>query len=268
MMFAYPCSLRPLRRLALLFLSSFCLPLLAADTVAPQSEPFLQASLHGIESFGASPLKLRSQDTAWLLPSALGVGLLLNNDVYLLKELSQGSARKDWLDQSMPTVSQVGEGWVEFSLATLGWAVGSERFSKTSAVAMQGLVVVAVYAEAFKLAAWSNRPSQDDQQHRFFAYDQSTMGMPSGHSFSAFCLAEIYGAEYGRPVPYALASVIAYSRIYNRAHWPSDVFVGSLLGVIAGVQTRHLAEENGAPRMRFSVIPREDTPLLTAEVPF
>ena len=134
----------------------------------------------------------------------------------------------------------------------------NERLSKTSAVAMQGLAVAAVYSQVFKFAAWSNRPSQDDQSHRFFAYDQSTQGMPSGHSFSAFTLAEIYGAEYGRVLPYTLAGVIAYSRVYNRAHWPSDVFAGAVLGIIAGVQTRNLAEHQGAPRMRFSLMPKDD----------
>ena len=268
MMSAYSRSPLALRRLAFLFLSALCLPLMAEEPSPAQGPPILEASLQGLADFGSSPLKLRSQDAAWLIPSALGVGLLLNNDVSFMAQLSKGAARKDWLDQSMPAVSQAGEGWVEAVVVLGGWAVGNERLARTSMVALQGLAVSAVYTEAFKLALWSNRPSQDDQQHRFFAYDQKSMGMPSGHSYSAFCLAEVYGAEYGRPIPYALAGVIAYSRIYNGAHWPSDVFVGSLLGILTGVQTRHLAEANGAPRMRWSLAPRDDATLLTAAIVF
>jgi len=109
-----------------------------------------------------------------------------------------------------------------------------------------------------KYAAWSNRPSQDDSAHRFLAYDQPSLGMPSGHSFSAFCVAEIYGAEYSRWITYPLAALVAYSRIYNQAHWPSDVLVGSLLGVATGVGVRHWAVRNGTPLFQFSLDPRHD----------
>jgi undecaprenyl-diphosphatase len=244
-------------------------PVAQAPIAAPAADrPFLSASLQGLEDFGSSPLRLQGHDLLWLLPSAVGLGAVLNNDVPLYDRLATGDARKDWLDHSMPAVSALGDGLIEFSATALAAKLGDERLARTSATAMHGLVVVAVYGEALKLAAWSNRPYIDDSAHRFFDYAQDSQGMPSGHSFSAFCVAEVYGAEYGRAIPYALASLVAYSRIYNQAHWPSDVFAGSVLGIIAGVQARHEDAAQGPARVHFSVLAQAGAPLLVAHVAY
>jgi undecaprenyl-diphosphatase len=239
-----------------------------AQALSPTVRPFFKSSLQGIEDYGSSPLRLRPGDLAWLAPSAVALGVLLNNDVPIYDAMATGGARQAWLDHSMPAVSALGDGLFEFSAAALAAKLGDERLARTSAVAMQGLIVVGVYSEALKIAFWSNRPSEDDSSHKFWDFSQPTMGMPSGHSFSAFCVAEVYGAEYGRWWTYPLACLVAYSRIYNQAHWPSDVWAGSVLGVVAGVQARQSAARLGAPAIRFSVLNRSGNPMVAANVAY
>jgi membrane-associated phospholipid phosphatase len=58
---------------------------------------------------------------------------------------------------------------------------------------------------------------------------------PSGHAVGAFSVATIVARRYGhhRWVPfvaYGCAAAISLSRVTNRAHFPSDVFVGAALG--------------------------------------
>ena len=66
-----------------------------------------------------------------------------------------------------------------------------------------------------------------------------TSSFPSGHSAAAFAFAT--GAALEAPalaVPLlALAGAVAYSRTYNRVHYPSDVAVGAALGVATAVAT-------------------------------
>jgi hypothetical protein len=58
---------------------------------------------------------------------------------------------------------------------------------------------------------------------------------PSGHSAAAFSIAAVVAHRYSNhkwvPVlAYGMASVISLSRITGREHFPSDVFVGSVIG--------------------------------------
>lgn len=58
---------------------------------------------------------------------------------------------------------------------------------------------------------------------------------PSGHTAGAFAVASIFALRYGRRhrwvpwVAYSLASLTAFSRVSDSAHFPSDVFLGGAL---------------------------------------
>jgi membrane-associated phospholipid phosphatase len=243
-------------------------PLSPTAASEPAGRLFLSATLHSIADFGTSPLRATWEDLAWAVPAGVALGVVLNNDVPIYDNMAKGAARQDWLDHSMPAVSALGDGTMEFAAAALMDQVGDARLRRTSAMAMQALLVVGVWAEAFKLAAWSNRPYIDDSAHKFFDYGQDSQGFPSGHSYSAFAAAEVYGAEYGRWWTYPLAALVAYSRVYNQDHWPSDILAGSLLGVITGVQVRRAAEAQGPPLIQFSLEARGAQPVMVARARF
>ncbi len=53
----------------------------------------------------------------------------------------------------------------------------------------------------------------------------------SNHSVNMFCLATFCAFFLGFPwIFYSIAFLIAYSRVYNGVHFPSDVFVGAFFG--------------------------------------
>jgi membrane-associated phospholipid phosphatase len=212
-------------------------------------------------------LRLQAPDLLWLAPSTAAVWVTLHNDLALDRALASGDARKPWLDHSMPTVSALGDGLMEVGLAALAAKLGPPRLARTSVTAIQALIVAGVATDVVKLATWSNRPYEDESGHYFWDFKQGTQSMPSGHTFSAFAAAEVYGAEYGREWTYPVAGLIAYSRIYNQDHWPSDVVVGMVLGIAAGVQAREAAAGPGA-NLRFSLQDADGTPMLVAHARF
>jgi membrane-associated phospholipid phosphatase len=72
----------------------------------------------------------------------------------------------------------------------------------------------------------------------------SMRSFPSGHTTSAFAAAAVVTAEAGyywesgtalvAPVLFGLASIAGVSRMYNNAHWASDVVVGAAIGTFVG----------------------------------
>jgi undecaprenyl-diphosphatase len=82
----------------------------------------------------------------------------------------------------------------------------------------------------------------------------STHSFPSGHAATSFACATVLShyAPRFRVAFYALASLIAYSRIYNGMHYPSDVLAGALLGVLTALLLLAIARRRSRPQQRSS----------------
>jgi undecaprenyl-diphosphatase len=65
-----------------------------------------------------------------------------------------------------------------------------------------------------------------------------TTSFPSGHAGSAFCAATILADETESFAWYALATVVAASRVYVRMHHATDVLAGAALGCLIGRAVR------------------------------
>lgn len=86
----------------------------------------------------------------------------------------------------------------------------------------------------------------------------ATYSFPSGHATVSFACATVLALAVPRlRVPlYALAALIAFSRVYVGVHYPFDVLAGAALGLLLGVgiaiALRRLAAglRRSAPRMR------------------
>jgi len=104
-------------------------------------------------------------------------------------------------------------------------ATGDARFRGYAFTLSQGLIVAESLTVVVKLAVPRNRP---DGTSRF--------SFPSSHASGSFALAAVtahyYGAKAGIPL-YALASLIALSRVTYGKHFPTDVLVGATIGYLS-----------------------------------
>lgn len=128
----------------------------------------------------------------------------------------------------------------------MGIAVGMALVpGRTRRAAVHGLIAQAVASSVtnvvFKTLLPRARPLPEHLPVFRFVHPQPrSSSMPSGHSASAAAFAA--GVTMIQPglgaglVP--LAAGVAYSRVHIGAHWPSDVFFGSALGVGAALVTR------------------------------
>ena len=105
-------------------------------------------------------------------------------------------------------------------------ATDNSRFRGYAFTLSQGLIVATTVTSAAKLAVRRTRPNEENH-----------WSFPSGHAADTFALATVslhyYGWKAGVPL-YALASLVAASRVEQGKHFPSDVLVGATIGYIAG----------------------------------
>jgi membrane-associated phospholipid phosphatase len=116
------------------------------------------------------------------------------------------------------------------------------------AIGIPGLVVSIV-----KRLIGRVRPSDLGPFHYvLFAWRPDYASLPSGHSTAAFAAAVAVGAVWprARPVMWIYAVLIAASRIFIAAHYPSDVLAGAFVGISSALLIRRWFAER---RLGFSV---------------
>jgi len=83
------------------------------------------------------------------------------------------------------------------------------------------------------------RPPTADFIHRLPLRQPKTSSFPSGHATSAFSAAALLSEDDALwPLYYAIAVLVASSRVYTKMHHASDVIAGALLGAAMGRAAR------------------------------
>lgn len=94
------------------------------------------------------------------------------------------------------------------------------------------------------------RPFVENPAIQPFVAPPHGYSFPSGHSCSSFAAATVLlmrDKRFGIPA-LAVAVLIAFSRLYNYVHFPSDVLTGILLGVICAFVVAFIFRKTGLDR--------------------
>ena len=147
------------------------------------------------------------------------------------------------LDPVFQGLSLVGS----FGIVWLLLAVAISGFSWSRPWLWTRVGVAILFAEslsgAFKLAFERDRPPVSDPLPESLLETPATYSFPSGHATVAFACATVLALAVPRlaALLYALAALIAFSRVYVGVHYPGDVLAGAVLGVALAIALRTLA---------------------------
>jgi len=201
-----------------------------------------------------SPARLRWPDANWLLPlSGVTAGLFVTD-----ADMSRHISHNPTTVSHYNTASNVG---VAALLGGAGamWLFSypkhNEHWRETGFLAGEAVLNSFVVVEAMKYPLGRERPNQDNGAGSFFSGGTS---FPSEHAAASWAVASVVAHEYPGPLTkilaYGLATFVSYSRYRARQHFPSDVFIGSVIGnmVAEDIYNRHHDTElGGAPWESF-----------------
>lgn len=148
-----------------------------------------------------------------------------------------------FLDKVMPVVTSLGNAglvWIITGVIMLFF----KRYRKAGLTMLVGLLAGYLVGNLLvKNLVARPRPFELDPTIELLIKAPTDRSFPSGHTLSSCCGATVlfkYRAEIGKAIGAAaivLACLIAFSRLYLRVHFPSDVLGGAAMGIAVGILT-------------------------------
>lgn len=131
-----------------------------------------------------------------------------------------------------------------FGISAITWGAGYifgwDEISSTGRDLTAAVLLSSVNAVLVKAVVGRVRPRMRMGAYEFelFTTDDDWQSLPSGDAAVAFAWASVL-TERTRSWPiaigsYTLATAASWSRINKRGHWPSDICLGALIGILYG----------------------------------
>ncbi|MCR1935216.1 phosphatase PAP2 family protein [Clostridium tepidum] len=162
------------------------------------------------------------------------MNLIQNIDIYILDFIHKNIAN-NFLDKIMIFITSIGNLgliWIAISLLLLI----SKKYRKAGVLCILSLLLSSLIGEVLiKNLVQRGRPFTVIEGINLLIKAPKSFSFPSGHTASSFAVAAVVGRnieKFKLPI-YILAIAIAFSRLYLYVHYPSDVLVGALIGVIS-----------------------------------
>lgn len=141
------------------------------------------------------------------------------------------------LDSIMVFITTLGNGgiiWIALAVIF----IFTKKYRKCGIAMMVALLLAFIFGNVILKNIFERpRPSWIDNSIMLLIKNPKDFSFPSGHSFASFAGATaifLYHKKEGMAA-LILAALIAFSRLYLFVHYPSDVILGSVFGVIAAV---------------------------------
>jgi len=189
----------------------------------------------------SSPARTRFSDATWLVPLGGIMAGLFVTDNDTSRHISKNPATLSHYDHA----SQFGVAALAGSAGAM-WlfshAHSNDQWRETGLLSARAALQSLAITETLKYSLRRERPGEGSGSGQFF---QGSGSFPSTHATLAWSLASVIGNEYPKPFPrilaYGTAAMVSYSRVRAGQHFPTDVFVGGLIGQLVARQiySRH-----------------------------
>lgn len=158
-----------------------------------------------------------------------------NFDINLLKPVNKKETffKNKYLGLNASSVTSLSIG-VPAGIAIAGFITHDRKLKKDALYMAGGYIFSALVTQSVKRIVDRQRPFE--KYSFIIKRDDESGGLsfPSGHTSAAFCTATSVALRYRKwyfVVPaYTFATSVAWARMYQGVHYPSDVFAGAVVG--------------------------------------
>ncbi|MCD6193441.1 MAG: phosphatase PAP2 family protein [Candidatus Aminicenantes bacterium] len=222
---------------------------------------YLQRAVFDWGEIGRAPVKWQKSD--WFKVALIsGAGLVCYWGDQKLHDWLRENKTSTSSDISQ-FISYLGHGGVILVGTGSGYLWGeithNRKWRKISLLSLESWLASGFVVNLLKFLAGRERPQVHHKARQFhpFSLKSSNHAWPSGHASSAFAVAAVIASEVDSGwvdgVVYSLASLVAFSRVYDEYHWLSDVFIGSVLGYVIGHKIATLHAEGKSPQIAWGI---------------
>lgn len=124
--------------------------------------------------------------------------------------------------------------------AIVAFAAKNKKLQQTAIIWAGSLLINSIITDQLKTSFQRYRPDSGDPYNTFDwrKGPKLNKSFPSAHTSNAFTTATVFATQYKTikwvpPVAYTLASLVGLSRIYDNAHWASDILAGAAVGFLS-----------------------------------
>lgn len=226
----------------------------APSAAAPASENFVGAVGSAARTIGEDEWHLikapfHKKALVWDGLFLAATGVLIANDESVLYQVpvSWHSTSRNISNGALYGASAIAGG-----IYLTGLFTKNEHAQEVGIRTAEATVDSVIMYAAMKAIFQRQRPYSGPGEGKFFAGNWTNGSFPSGHAMFTWTIASAVAHQY-HSIPldlalYGLASTVTVTRVTAGQHFPSDVFVGSILGYLIGDYVAHKTENVGPIR--------------------
>jgi membrane-associated phospholipid phosphatase len=208
----------------------------------PQRHGFLVRNLkRGLEDqkqLYVAPFKLKNLKWDALFLGATAA--LLATDRQVMRNVPTDHVN---ISHNIALASLAGTGIAIGSIWAYGMKTDNPHAKETGVLTLESLANTFLIYTPMQFIAGRERPDEGTGNGRFWRHGNVNTSFPAGHPMFTWGMASIVAHEYPRPwvkvLAYGAALSVSGARITGRNHFPSDVWVGSVLGYLIGTHIFH-----------------------------
>jgi hypothetical protein len=189
----------------------------------------------------------------WLtLAAVVGAGaavFALDREIYDAVQ----NHKSDFSRDASPYIKVFGNGAIlagmTAALYVSGEIFGAPGLRKTALLGLESFLTTSAILLVIKVVAGRARPNTGESPASFspLSFTTGHTSFPSGDAAGAFSVATVIADRTDcfavDALAYGLAGLVAFYRVHDNKHWPSDVLIGSALGYFVGKKICRLNEE-------------------------